>query len=914
MKIKKIIELFKLKYFVISFIFIGLLSIWGVFASVNYLGSELKTNYTAGETISGKININIANHPGNSIFTSNFPGNITLLELIKAQTGLIEGKNYTCSAEGCVNDYVSTGSISQIQLSSGNNYYAGFKIDGPGIVITDAKIIINSNAPASCTPNLYVDLLSDNQNILTSNLNSGESCGIKHVGCYDSLNVVESIMVTGKDYCEKISIPATPSFILGGKIRKGDGNSNLTMKLYDYDTTKLLESCKLPQNSQDLEELKCVVNYSSSEVKEYYVCISTSLNNNYKIGAETSLPNCGTAQGFGSLNSDVDLFAETMKYASNPSFTINQSTYLKYNGNDLSNTLENYLYNEHNSDCQLSSCFIPIQIYGTNQLVSFGNSEINYESVGYNRNAQQIYGLSFEPSKISASNISLEVSKANFVIPVDSTDNSFKLYVDGNKLFDKSINLKKSFLFDINPKLVSFGQNTKFTATTDKANITKTVWNFGDGTSTQTIDGNSVFHAFTNANSSFDVNVTAFINQTQATRQFKVFVGSPKEIANYTIFEYKRRLLNITKKIDTYPLWASQKIKDNLMINNITYELNSIEFFYKNASTEEDYRNIMLDLIDLDVPVEVITSVSGENLPLGIGFDNINVNYIEQIDNKDVVDNDALKNKILGWMDSNFNPYISFSKIERIGDYKRDPIMSIFTIRTNPVGSVSDKAYLILGQDISNSGLYKSNYNHVTLTSGVDYIILDNSISQTFEFLIEGDIDAQILGAYISPPLDSLGNVDAPSGECNLNNICDSGENSKTCPEDCSNNWFKFSIIGWVILLVVTFVIYLFLQEWYKRNYQNSLFPESNDLYNLVNFIYNARKSGLSDSEIKSKLKAQRWSGERIGFAFRKIDGKRIGMFEIPIFKWREHKEVVNQIANRQPQGVVNARFIKRPY
>lgn len=879
-------------------------------ASANYLSNNLQSNYSAGETIKGKFNLNLANHPSDALLTSNFDGNITLLDFITAQTVAVEGINYNCSTQGCTADYASVGSINQLQLASGQDRFAGFGLDGPGISITNVELIVNSNAPASCSPNLYVDLLADDLDVVTSNKGSGQSCGIRHIGCYNPLNALETKIVTGKEYCEKIKLPAAPSLILGGTIKKGNGESNLTMKIYDSDTSNLLGSCRLPQNTENTQALSCEVNHSSSESKDYYVCITTSMNNDYSIGAETSAPTCGTAQGFNSLNSDFDLFAETITYAALPSVVINQSTYLKFSGQNLAQVIENYVQNKYSSNCQPNTCLIPIRLFGTDQTVDL-DSEINYESVGLTRNTQQTYGLNYDSAKITAHNISLDISKANFAIPIESTENKFKLYLDGGLLFEKPISIKKSFSFDVNPKIVPFGQNTKFTATST-SNITKTIWNFGDGSATQTVDGSSVFHAFIKPNSSsFDINVTAIINQTQTTRQFRIFVGNPKDIANSTIIEYKGRILNITRKIDLYPIWSAQKIKNTIDLGNLTSKLKAIESFYNNASTESDYQKTMLDLISLNMPYDVSTTFSGDNLALDVGQENINVNYAEEISNKDF-DDLALKGAVVGWMNSNFNSDISFKKIERISDSEKEPIMTVFTIRTNPIGVVSAKTYLILGQDISNAGLYKSNYNHLTLPSGADYIVLDTSSSQTFEFLIEGDIDAETLGAYIAPSLAELGDIQAPTATCNLNNICDNDENAATCPEDCSKRWFKFTLVGWIILIFIALAMYIFLQEWYKRHYQKSLFPESNELYNLVNFIYNARKSGLSDSEIRAKLREQNWSNEKIRFAFNKLEGKSTGMFEIPLFRWRENKEVAKQIARRQPQGAINARFIKR--
>ena len=117
----------------------------------------------------------------------------------------------------------------------------------------------------------------------------------------------------------------------------------------------------------------------------------------------------------------------------------------------------------------------------------------------------------------------------------------------------------------------------------------------------------------------------------------------------------------------------------------------------------------------------------------------------------------------------------------------------------------------------------------------------------------------------------------------------------------------------WIFILIIfTLVVYISLQEWYKRHYEKYLFPNKDDLYNVINFIYNARASSLKDEEIRSKLLRLRWTGEQVTFAFRKIDGKRTGMYEIPIFKVFENMKVKEEIAKRQEGGILDARFIKR--
>ena len=68
-------------------------------------------------------------------------------------------------------------------------------------------------------------------------------------------------------------------------------------------------------------------------------------------------------------------------------------------------------------------------------------------------------------------------------------------------------------------------------------------------------------------------------------------------------------------------------------------------------------------------------------------------------------------------------------------------------------------------------------------------------------------------------------------------------------------------LVGTIIVLVVAFGLYILLQEWYKRNYENYLFKNKNNLYNLLFFIKNAKAKGLRESAIVSKLKKSKWSG-----------------------------------------------------
>ncbi len=107
-------------------------------------------------------------------------------------------------------------------------------------------------------------------------------------------------------------------------------------------------------------------------------------------------------------------------------------------------------------------------------------------------------------------------------------------------------------------------------------------------------------------------------------------------------------------------------------------------------------------------------------------------------------------------------------------------------------------------------------------------------------------------------------------------------------------------------------IVYIILQEWYKKKYESHLFANKDDLFNIINFVYNARASGISDSEIRRKLGESSWKGEQISYAFKKIDGKRTGMWEIPLLKFMENKKVKEEIERRQGKPL-DTSFIKRP-
>jgi hypothetical protein len=81
------------------------------------------------------------------------------------------------------------------------------------------------------------------------------------------------------------------------------------------------------------------------------------------------------------------------------------------------------------------------------------------------------------------------------------------------------------------------------------------------------------------------------------------------------------------------------------------------------------------------------------------------------------------------------------------------------------------------------------------------------------------------------------------------------------------------------------------------------LFKNKNDLFNLIHFITNGLNQGLSKKSITKKLRVHGWSLEQIVYAFKKVKGKRTGMWEIPIFRIFEKRKIKKELEKRQGLG-----------
>lgn len=229
----------------------------------------------------------------------------------------------------------------------------------------------------------------------------------------------------------------------------------------------------------------------------------------------------------------------------------------------------------------------------------------------------------------------------------------------------------------------------------------------------------------------------------------------------------------------------------------------------------------------------------------------------------------------------NYDSHISFEEVNIAKGLDEENLYIKIKINLASKGARTGKDYLIIDYPLEQITFFKD-YKAKSISGDYksgSYIPLSG---EDIEFILPGKVNFADLGAYISPIVSEVGEY----------------EEDIIITKKYPTSWVAF---GLIMLLFIVLGLYIALQEWYKRHYESYLFPNKDDLYNLINFIYNSRNSKLSDDIIKKKLSSNKWSGEQIHYAFKKIDGKRTGMFEIPLFKGREQQKIREEIAKRQP-------------
>ncbi|MBI5803620.1 PKD domain-containing protein [Candidatus Pacearchaeota archaeon] len=868
--------------------------------------SFINENYLGGETIKGKLNATFSNQE-NLNFSSDFEGGISLLDLLNL-SGHVKNVDFSCMPSSCKDSYeAGSGAQTKTALVGQTKSFFGFKIISEEVkAIRELKFTINSNAAESCSNQISIDFLDDGKKDFFNKNYIPETCGEKNYGCFFGNDIApEEAIIEGDAYCEKMNLSSAPAYTIGAVISVLESGGTLQFSLHKG-TGELLDFVNIINPPSG--EIKTIVEYPSPENFTALVCLSKiSSEGDYRIKSKPAGNySCGgrvnsNANDILILGADYEIFAQPMKYGLPDTLTFDSEFYQETTGANLNDKTENYLEELFDSKCPAPlGCTIPFSVWGVPQDININSASIEYDTGTSIKEETKIFDLTKSKAELSSDKyLILDVEDMMFKAPNINGDNVLKIYLGGAKVFESDINVEVGFDFDIGPRFAFIGRPTTFTALGSR-NITSSIWEFGENTINS--ENNKATYTF-NEKGEFTLKVNALSGNESSVKTFKVVVGEPKLSANLTLSDYENRIKNIETKTAAFPQWIKEELEKEISLGAKKAELMGLRTQFNSVQepNDDNYIEIINFLLEMNLPKSIELTETG-TLPIEVSLTSLDPSHIEELSGRNATGSDEVASGIISWMQDNYEADIKFETISATYDFSTQTILKTYKIILRQKNTNSDLSYLIIGHP-KNSIKFKSYYEERTVSQSDNsaYIIIDESGEPgTIEFLITGNAPpVDELGLYISPTLDKLGSSGKPLDR----NLTDDEGNFL---------WGRF-IIGMAILIVLILAIYLLLQSWYKRYYEKHLFKNPDDLYNLINFIYNSRKSGVSEKQITAKLSEKKWKNEQIVYAFKKIDGERTGMWEIPLFKFMENKKVKKEIERKQG-APIDARFIKRPF
>lgn len=868
---------------VFSIIILFISSASALFTKGN-LTSSIETTYSPGEKLRGWINISLRNEPGDSLLASNLGGGIKLRNFLEDNAA-----EFSCVPSNCESDFnlSNAQNTKSFELNSGQEKIVSLKILEKVSSVDSFSFNLSVENNLGCSNPLEMSIMPGDENeiIWKSNVFSDEFSCI-YSGGRGCFNIAESLTeknITNKAFCEKITLVQSSKYKIGAWVRKGNIPSLLTMKLYELDGGNALASCNLPDASTSGGEVECTIYYNTSDTRDYYVCIEANRSDSDYATKMESVNPCGffhsqTIPPPASQDKfDYFIFAKAAKFGRIGSVRFNQA--------DMKNNIMNYLIDRYAPGCTEScsvnctgGCAVPIKFKAYGGLnASVSNLVLSYTTDSGISSNNDFYDASVVNGKVSSGFLKLDLEFANISVHSGYGNQTITLSLGNQEIASKQINIAKiPVIRNILPKSVPAAVLTKFSAdvySPSNKSIVKYLWDFGDGDDEET-SVNFVMHSYS-ATGTYTLTLEVEDSSGfKASKEFSVIAGNPKDVLNSTLKKYRQRINNITNKIESEPEWLKTILKEVIDLENLNSDLIVFEKKFALASTDEEYTSIMSNLSEMSVPVSISKSQI-MNFPVLIDSESANLDYLTDIgagENENGTDSEVYSEAILKWYDENIGANMDFYTYSVNDGNGVRLLLTYYKMKITAKNPSDDENYLIINELASvNSDLFIKEFGDAV---GVKFTGLEN---REIEFAVEGEKNPLEISLYMSPEFRNL-DLNLVVGVCNNNKRCDKdlGENSKNCRSDCKPwGWTVFYL---VLLLFLSFMGYLGLQWWYQRRYENYLFKNRNDLYNLVNFINNSLIRGMKKEEIVKNLKQSGWHSEQIDYAFKKVKGKKTGL------------------------------------
>ena len=870
------------------FLFVGLfvfLFISFVSASVVVNDYSMKSSYSPSENISGTIDLTIVDESFISTIISSSGDGISLGDFLNFNSA-----DYTCFPAGCSINYdSSSGETDKIfSLSSGNDFYGGFVLNGDSVRIEKINFSIQSDFGIEETLPLSIDFFEGE--IWNFNGFSDDFAG-KNTGCYDHSSASPGPLIRTSSYCEIISTPYdVDKFNLGAYVDSGD-TADLTMIIYPGVGGQEIDSC-----SFNSSEGSCVVEADSEtpySKGSYQVCVESDNPTNYKIYEESDGENCGFVYSNGPSGGvkDYGIFLQVSKY-SNASLL--DSSLLDFSAIESSaDDLINYKYGRNCSD----GCVLPLKISGVSQDLQISDLVLDYSSSGEDYIENKIYDLTIFPSLVNFSGV-LDLSFLNFQI---SGTGIYSLFLEDEELINKNVQLiYPPTISSVSPLTSPAGVPIEFKAIVSYSgseNLTYD-WTFGDSKTSKT-SKNSVTHVYEGIRN-YTLKLKVSVGNLSSESSFNISSIDPTDAINLTLLEMREVLDNFSEMADALPDWYSKDFLEVINLTEYSSTLDNLEDDFDDAFNSSELVRIAKKLYGTDFPVD-ISSSPGDGIFLLDDAQDIDSSVVIEAEGVNLSDVDEYTNIILDWQRLNILSELD-AEVYSV-EYSSGEISEIFKIYSAEIISKAvEEGYVVIEGESSSGFSFKG--NSANKVGNSFFADLGSRERKTIEFFSSGIGNVSI---FVSPKLSSVFIDSDLDTSCNYNSFCEKnlGEDHKTCRSDC-----KPVVIIWGLVFIALFfllIIYTIIQVWYRKHYENHLFGDSKHLYNLLMYISNARNKGLSDKKIRKMLKENKWTSEKVNYAINKSWGKRSGFYEIiPVEKIENYfrNKKIKKSAIRSPNVV----------
>jgi len=858
------------RFFVFALVFCVLLNFVNASFEVGNVSHLIDNQYGSGSFVKGWVNISFSDEPANFLVASSNGNSLSLIDLINTNPDF----NYSCNVENCEADYSATKpeTAKTLVINSGQSKFLGFQFTGQIASIDLINFTFLSNAPPGCSDQIELDFLNDGVKDLGNVNPSDQICGT-YFGCFNDNNALEEYFLDVVPYCQKITLPESPGFILGAWVKKGTKPNNLSMLLYDGG--RKVSECTLPNPSGFGSKISCKVNYFVKEQKDYYVCISSNVSwDDSKVRGYSATSGCGffgfpIQQGVAAY----DIFAEKLGFGNVGLVSIEN---LLPSGESLSVLASNYIKMKYGSlDCT-NRCIVPMKFTShANQVVNIADLELLYRKSSGRTVDNKFYDVAESPAKISSDFQKLYLDKGNFSVPEVFGNTNFTLKLNGAEIFTEQISVERvPEILSLTPANVPAAYPTEFNLLIDYHNstsgIVEYVWKFGDN-STITTTTNRATHVYRSiGNFTLEVSIKDS-NNFFSSKNFEISVESPKVLAGTLLEEGLANFNNLDLQLNNLSLFYRDSLEEALGFQKIEENLTEIQALNASANSDFAYIKIVESLVELNIPRSIRVSMGANSLTFYPLNEEINLDVLKEIAEGDYTDSEKFKNSIISWNAVNLDTKISFKEFSVTYDDSEIPLLNFFELKTNRKSQDDTDVYFIL-KDLGDLR-FAQDYSFLN-NSGYFYKTL--SFPDTLIFSTANNVDFTNLPVFVSPGLNAFSVVPSDQGGM--------------------PKWVILVIVI-VCLFVLGIGLYLFLHRWYKNKYENYLFKNKNELYNLVSYISNEEQKRTEKSEVISNLKKADWSSEQINYVMNKYMGKRTGMFDIPFGKFfrRQNRDSVPQ-------------------